>query len=109
MAIKPLGYLYVFDENGKPELAGDVTSWTEFFASGNKRRLAWYEGGPVCVSTVFLGIDHSFGREGPPVLWETLVRGGEHDGYQERYSSRADALVGHDLAVKMVRGPAKNP
>jgi len=38
----------------------------------------------VRVSTVFLGIDHSFGRGGP-VLFETMVFGGEYDQEMERY------------------------
>lgn len=33
------------------------------------------------VSTVFLGLDHNFSGEGPPVLWETMVfsEGGRAD------------------------------
>ena len=51
------------------------------------------------VSTVMLGIDHSFGMGGPPLLFETMTFGGELDEYQERYSTRAEALVGHAKAV----------
>jgi hypothetical protein len=47
----------------------------------------------VSVSTVFLGIDHGFRCDrGLPVLWETMIFGGPHDGYQNRYTSRTDAL-----------------
>jgi len=47
------------------------------------------------VSTVFLGLDHSFGGP-PPVLWETMVFGipGGRD-VQVRYTSAADARDGH--------------
>lgn len=51
----------------------------------------------VRVSTVFLGLDHSFGA-GPPVLWETMIFGGDHDEYQERYTSYEDAVEGHARA-----------
>lgn len=50
--------------------------------------------GNVEVSTVFLGMDHSYG-DGPPVLWETLVRGGSGDGDITRYDSLAEAEQGH--------------
>lgn len=54
------------------------------------------------VSTVFLGIDYSFG-DGPPVLFETMVfsskmnRGG---GRCERYSTESEAKAGHKRIVR---------
>ena len=53
------------------------------------------------VSTVFLGIDHNHFGIGPPILYETMVwrEDGVWEDYQERYSSRADALRGHAQAV----------
>lgn len=59
--------------------------------------------GMVRVSTVFLGIDHNWGR-GPPVLWETMIFGGPHDEFQERYSSHESAVAGHARAVRIARG-----
>lgn len=56
----------------------------------------------VMVSTVFLVIDHAFGC-GPPVLFETMVFGGRHDGYQERYHTWDEAIAGHSKAIDMVR------
>jgi len=44
-------------------------------------------GNDVRVSTVFLGLDHSWLGYGKPVLWETMIFGGKHNGFQERYSS----------------------
>ncbi len=54
----------------------------------------------VRVSTVFLGIDHNFSFEGPPVLFETMVFGGIHDGYQYRFSTWEEAEVFHASVVK---------
>jgi hypothetical protein len=61
--------------------------------------------GKIKVSTVFLGIDHSFG-DGPPLLFETMIFGGkyEEDEYQERYSTWAQAEAGHEVACTLVRG-----
>lgn len=48
----------------------------------------------VVVSTVFLGLDHSF-EGAKPVLFETMVSGGTFDGEQDRYHTWADAERGH--------------
>lgn len=56
----------------------------------------------VTVSTVFLGIDHSFGS-GPPLLFETMVFGGPLDEEQVRYSTEAEAAAGHKAMVERVR------
>ena len=57
--------------------------------------------GQVTVSTVFLQIDHSFLNEGP-VLFETMIFGGEWDEYQERYQTYDEAVEGHKRACDMV-------
>ena len=60
----------------------------------------------VKVSTIWLGLDHSFGGE-RPVIFETLIFGGEWDGDLRRYSTYAEALGGHAQAVNNVhRGRA---
>jgi hypothetical protein len=58
----------------------------------------------VRVSTVFLGLDHSFLRRGEPILYETMVFGGPHDEHQRRYSTRAEAAAGHYETLRMVQG-----
>lgn len=55
------------------------------------------------VSTMFIGLNHQFDENGPPLVFETLVRGGPLDGTGRRYSSWDDAEVGHKMFVKKVR------
>lgn len=50
------------------------------------------------VSTVWLGLDHRFG-EGPPLIFESMVFGGEYDGYARRYSTFEAAKEGHENIV----------
>lgn len=57
----------------------------------------------VLVSTVFLCIDHGTGTDAP-LLWETLVFGGAHDGDVERYTSRAAAEAGHTRICALRKG-----
>jgi hypothetical protein len=61
----------------------------------------------VTVSTVFLGLDHSFGG-GPPVLFETMVFG-MPDGseYQDRYHTWQEAEAGHREVVRKLRNGEK--
>lgn len=63
--------------------------------------------GDVKVSTVFLTIDHQF-NDGPPVLFETMIFGGEHDQWQDRYCTYQEAIIGHLEAIDMVRGFKKD-
>ena len=57
----------------------------------------------VFISTVFLGLDHAWDSD-IPVLWETMIFGGEHDqSYQERYTSYEDALEGHQRAIDLIK------
>ena len=68
--------------------------WVIFFERGN-RTVALDMVGKVKVSTVFLGIDHNFRGEGPPLLFETMVFGGPLNETQERCSTWAEAEAQH--------------
>lgn len=61
--------------------------------------------GKVLVSTVFLGLDHSFGGK-VPILWETMIFNSRLKvlkNYQVRYSSLKNAQKGHKEAVKFAK------
>jgi hypothetical protein len=103
------GY-WILNERGEPEETDDVLTWGLWFEQATKERSRIVAqdrderpGAPdVLVSTVFLGLDHSF-VPGPPVLWETLVMGGPLDGEMRRYTSREEALIGHAEVCQLVR------
>ena len=91
---------YILD--GKtPVLCDDLLTWAKWFETAN-RHVAKTEIGDVRISTVFLGLDHSW-VGGPPLLFETLVFGGELDQEQERYSTWDEAEEGHKRMVKRAR------
>lgn len=56
------------------------------------------------VSTVLLGLDHSFQGE-PPIIFESMVFGPDGGGDLDcdRYSTKAQAIVGHVNMVKKWR------
>jgi len=100
---------YILDANGDPQLCEDFLAWAEWFEGtvGTRERVLAHDrdeganGLEILVSTVFLGLDHSFGG-GPPVLWETMVLGGLLDGLQMRYTSREEAFRGHQEICRRV-------
>lgn len=66
------------------------------------------EVGKYMISTVDLGLDHSFGS-GPPLYYETMIfkKNGDKidftELYMERYSTEEEAREGHKKAVEIVK------
>lgn len=96
-----MGRYYVLDQNLEARQV-DVRDWAVWFETAD-RTVAKTDVGEVTISTVFLGLDHSFTDSGLPVLYETMVFGGALDEYQWRYSSREAALAGHERVVAKVK------
>lgn len=84
-----------------PVPAKDVFEWGQTFERAD-RRVRHDKVGEVAVSTVFLGMDHGWGDGPLPLLFETMILGGTHDQYQERYSTWTEALLGHERALRLV-------
>lgn len=79
----------------------DVTEWAKWFGTADRKvKNTEIEG--VRISTVFLGLDHSFGS-GPPLLFETLVFDGPMDGEMNRYSTWDQAEKGHNEMVAKIK------
>ena len=97
--------MYILDENNEPVPCEDVSVWAFWFEDGPRRVVQQDTVGDVKVSTVFLGLDHSFGQ-GKPVLGETMIFGGRYNECQGRYTAHADALKGHALALAAVKDEA---
>ena len=61
----------------------------------------------VLVSTVFLGLDHNFTTDGPPILFETMafdegICTGESVLYENRYSTWDEAEAGHKIVIDIM-------
>ena len=78
-----------------------LKAWKIWFDKAN-RTVAKTDIGNVHISTVFLGIDYSFGN-GPPLLFETMIFGGKYDEYQTRCSTWEEAETMHKKACKKVK------
>jgi len=86
---------------GKTPKKVDMTAYLNWLETGT-RHIEKTRYGGVLVSTVFLGLDHSFGH-GAPLLFETMIFGGTHDEYQERCSTYEEAEVMHEKACELVK------
>ena len=87
---------------GKEAKPVDLITWAKWFEAADRHVAKTAVNDDINVSTVFLGLDHSFG-DGLPLLYETMIFGGEHDQYQARYSTWEQAKAGHERAVEMTR------
>lgn len=92
---------YILDAEGNPVAEPDLMAWARWLETAD-RHVAKDAIGEVSISTVFLGLDHSFGS-GAPVLFESMVFGGPLDQEQERYCTRDEALAGHAALLARVR------
>lgn len=81
----------------------DFMTWARWFEKADTRVVAkdLIEGSRV--STVFLGLDHSFGGGGPPLLFETMVFDGPLNGEMERCSTWEQAEAQHAAMCARVR------
>jgi hypothetical protein len=93
--------LYMLDGH-TPVRCEDVRAWGRWFEETERRRVRWTElPSGEQISTVFLGMDHQHGDAGPPLLFETMISGGEWADWQDRCSTWEEAEAMHAAAVEM--------
>jgi hypothetical protein len=81
-----------------------LLEWAKWFEEISNRLVGYTQvTSEISVSTVFLGIDHRWHDDGPPLLFETMIFGGPLDKKMWRYSSWDDAEAGHAAAVRKAR------
>lgn len=101
--------LYVLIDK-KPVKCKNFLEWGQA-QSSKTNSLARIEDDKVLVSTVFLGLDHNWSGDGPPLLFETMIFGGPHDQQCWRYSTWGHAMKGHAHAcqvagiLKLIKNP----
>jgi len=89
---------------GKEIKKVDFHTWSEWFENNENRRVkltkhpsGWF------VSTVFLGIDHSFGIGDKDLVFETMAFGTNSYSETRRWSTYTEAVRGHDDLVKEIK------
>ena len=97
---------WILGDDGKTLKPVGLHEWAEWYDKSCRtkvRVVAKEEIEGSRVSTVFLGLDHNFFEEGPPLLFETMVFDGPLDQEMDRYSTWEEAETGHDVMCKRVR------
>lgn len=91
---------WILDEKGRP-VQVDLFTWAKWF--GTAHRIICHETiAQNRISTIFLGLDHSFGH-GPPILWETMTFGAKLNNEMRRCAgSKEQAEAMHEEMVKAV-------
>lgn len=104
-----MGKYYIL-ENKKIKPIADLLEWGRWFEKKENRIVDQTREGDVLISTVFLGLDHrfSYDESAPPLVFETMIFGGPHDQFQERYCTWDEAVAGHNRAIEKVRSKPKS-
>ncbi len=91
---------YVLAADNKVQGPLSMTEYMEHIAAnGDNFIVAKTQIGEVEVSTVFLRLDHNHGYSDRPILFETMIFGGEWGDYQWRYCTLVQAEAGHERIV----------
>lgn len=98
---------YILSKSGVP-IRATIEEWGKFVENRANKIVSRQTVGDCDISTVFLGIDHNWTKEGPPILWETMVFGGTLDQEETRCSgSKEQAEAMHEEMVRKVRKQQK--
>lgn len=100
--------MYYILQGHEPVRVDSIEEWGAWWAKADRRvrksrvlGVGEAEAASVEVSTVFLALDHQHGK-GPPLLFETMIFGGEHDQYQTRCTTWDEAEAMHKKAEGIV-------
>lgn len=86
---------------GKVPVKSSIEKAAGLSAASRRVALTEFDDGSY-VSTVFLGLDHSF--DGSKILFETMVFGGPLHQEMERYRTWEEAEAGHKRWVAAIAG-----
>lgn len=89
------------DDTIEPVLMSEFTSLTEGLNRVITKTTVTHDGAQMLVSTIFLGIDTD--SNDTPVLFETMIFGGQLSGSTWRYDSLIKAKQGHaDVVTALI-------
>lgn len=101
---------FILNDQGEPVPEPDLDKWAAWLETHPARQVAddYDEGDAgkrIRISTRFMGIDlRLIPIEGePPLLWKTMVFGGPLHLAQERYTTLAAAVAGHQAMCQRVQ------
>jgi hypothetical protein len=100
--MRNLHYILDAEHNVVP---AELIEWAKWLKDSD-RVVKQEDIGPYWISTVFLGLDHNYLIEGPPLVFETMIRNERENSwldYQTRCATWAEAEAMHQEALAYVR------
>lgn len=98
--------------DGIPQKAKNMNEWISFMSSKEKWSIKTVvrdeNGTPILISTVFLGLDHSFSifNVSKPLVFETCkFVGSDYSEVVKRYYTKEEAEKGHKEFCRTFSGP----
>lgn len=88
-------------EGNTPVKCDDLIKWGDWMSDFSSRVVAKDSKSGIDISTVFLGVDYSY-EGGPPLLFETMIFGGDNDQELWRCSTWDEAIVQHIRALELI-------
>jgi hypothetical protein len=96
-------YTYILVDR-KPVQHPNNDAWFKWFGNMDNRRVALTMiGEEIRISTIFGGIDRSYGNAEQPLLFETIVFGGEHDQEEWLTATWQEAEQQHAEVVALIK------
>jgi hypothetical protein len=86
-------------EGHEPVRVADLVQWAQG-CDHAIRRVGWTYVGDARVSTIFIGIDWTEDETSPPLVFETVVLGGELDALQLKTATWAEAEAAHQAVCE---------
>jgi hypothetical protein len=96
-------FTYRLDAEHRPVPCANDDEWFAWYQDISNRRVALTRlGDEVSVSTIFTGLD-LMPSDGPPLLFETEVFGGEYGGCRWHFAAWEEAKIGHEVIAEALR------
>jgi hypothetical protein len=94
---------WLLGDDNIPVTCDEIEIWARWIGQEERRIIGRTTIQDTLVSTVFTPRIALIGDPELPYLFETMILGGLHHGWTNRYKTWEEALLGHDNAVKLVQ------
>ncbi len=94
---------YILNDRHQAVPCADLLQWAAWFENTTNRQVAETFVRSTRISTVFLGLNHRWFGEGPPLLFETMTFDKDEPELCERCSTWNEAVAQHLRVVDTIR------
>ena len=92
---------YYILKGRKPLKVDDHKQWKQWLETANRKVRRTELSNGVIIATEFIGQAECIDDTKPPLLFETMIRGGIYDGTVQQFTTWEHAEEGHEKAVRL--------